>query len=213
MTRNDNSLARKAQRECCFRAMIDLSTIYICGSILSTGLIMNRSRTIISTLLITLFIASCETIPSEPPAAHPSAAPSASTPAAPSASTPNAPSGLRSIVLGDQTFSEEQFGKFVSWRCGDFHDYNRLGDTLVEVGSFANSEIKGMGFVLYDNSYSGVPALYQRKGLNLRWSWGESGSSYSFVIKPDGTGLYYDFSNTEEGELISANEVYKCIHS
>jgi hypothetical protein len=108
---------------------------------------MNRSRTIISTLLITLFIASCETIPSEPSAA-------------PSASTPAAPSGLRSIVLGDQTFSEEQFGKFVSWRCGDFHDYNSLGDTLVEVGSFANSEIKGMGFVLYDNSYSGVPVLY-----------------------------------------------------
>ena len=42
-------------------------------------------------------------------------------------------------------------------------------------------------------------------GLDLRWDWGSyyrDGSSryrYSFVIEPDGIGLYYDFSTSTDG--------------
>ena len=148
---------------------------------------MKELRVTILTLLIAVFTASCETIPS--------------------ATT----SGPRSIVLGGETFSEADFGEFTSWRCGDRNDYYGY-DTLVEVGSFSNSELEVLGFVLYDDSYSGELTMYGRKGLNLRWDWGDGGN-YAFVIEPDGTGRFYDFSSAEVGESRKANEVYKFLQS
>jgi hypothetical protein len=45
---------------------------------------------------------------------------------------------------------------------------------------------------------------------NYRWDWGPNKTDYSFVIKPDGVGLYYDFSYVQKGESIKARDVYKC---
>ena len=67
-----------------------------------------------------------------------------------------------------------------------------------------------MGFVLFDGGYSGDWAFYQRKGIEHRWDWGDDGPTYAFVIKADGTGLYYDFSNVPEGEETTAKQVCKC---
>lgn len=115
--------------------------------------------------------------------------------------------GPRSIILGAETYSEEILGKFTSWQCKDYVEYT---GTLVEVGSFDNPKLEGLGFILYDGSDSGELTNYQRKGINHRWDWGPNGSDYAFVINPDGTGLFYDFSSAPEGELVKANGVYKC---
>jgi len=117
------------------------------------------------------------------------------------------PSGPRSIILDGKTYSETDEGKFVSWRCEDF--INSSG-TLVEVGTFTNTLYSGLGFILYDGGNSGESTHYGRKGLNHRWDWGPNGADYAFIIKPDGTGLYYDFSSVPSGEQVKAKDVYKC---
>ena len=116
-------------------------------------------------------------------------------------------SGPRSIILGGKTYSETDEGKFVSWRCKDFV-YN--SGTLVEVGIFTDSKLSGLGFVLYDGGNSGELTNYQRKGINHRWDWGPNGADFAFIIKPDGTGLFYDFSSVPVGTSTKANDVYKC---
>jgi hypothetical protein len=115
--------------------------------------------------------------------------------------------GPRTIILDGQTFTEQEVGDFVSWRCVDF-SYG--GKTLVEVGMITNEGLSETGFVLYDGGYNGDLTSYQRRGLNRRWDWGPNGADYAFVLKPDGTGAFYDFSLAKKGEGISANEVYKC---
>jgi len=117
------------------------------------------------------------------------------------------PSGPRSIILNGKTFSEAELGEFVSWSCKDF--VYRSG-TLVEVGFFTNSKLSGAGFILYDGGHSGEVTSYQRKGINHRWDWGPNGTEFAFIIKPDGTGLFYDFSSVSSGNATKANDVYKC---
>jgi hypothetical protein len=53
--------------------------------------------------------------------------------------------------------------------------------------------------------------IYHVEGFNRRWDFGPKkggGYSYSFVIKPDGTGLYYDF--TQEDNAVRASMVMDC---
>ena len=144
---------------------------------------MNKLRIIAVSIVIVLFASSCSTVPSA------------------------TPSGPRSIILNGETYSETDLGKFSSWRCNDYV-YNT--DTLVEVGSFIDPDFQGSGFILYDGGYSGESTIYRRKGINHRWDWGPNGNDYAFVIKPDGTGLFYDFSPVPEGETVKADAVYKC---
>lgn len=118
--------------------------------------------------------------------------------------TPSAP---RSIILNGEKVSDTQLSKFVSWRCKDFVYGSR---TLVEVGIFTNPKLSGGGFILFDGGNSGVFANYHRQGLDRRWDWGPKGDEFAFIIKPDGTGLYYDFSSVPSGRATKANAVYKC---
>ena len=121
-------------------------------------------------------------------------------------SAPSAtPSGPRTIVLDGEAITEEDLGEFTSWYCKDFV-YG--GPTLVEVGSFGEGRI--LGFILYDGGYSGEYTFYERTGLDHRWDWGPNGTDYAFIIKPDGTGLYYDFTSVPKGETTKQNEMYKC---
>lgn len=112
----------------------------------------------------------------------------------------------RSITLGNTVYNEETSGKFICWSCRDFVDE---GKVLVEVGIFSDPKLKGAGFILYDGSDSGNAANYQRKGINHRWDWGPNENDFSFIIEPDGTGLFYDFSNAKS-KSIKANQVFKC---
>jgi len=68
-----------------------------------------------------------------------------------------------------------------------------------------------LGFVLYDGTNTGDIVIYRRDGLDRRWDWGAPGSSYSFVIETDGTGLYYDFSTADDdGFKSNADDIFKC---
>ena len=115
----------------------------------------------------------------------------------------------RTIVIGGEQYTENKIGDFISWGC---RDYDQPDSVLVEVGTFALDylELSDGGFILFDGGDAGNFTWYNREGINNRWSWGPSGHGYSFIIKPDGTGLYYDFSNVPEGETIKADDVYKC---
>lgn len=121
----------------------------------------------------------------------------------------------RVISLGDSLYSEDSTGPFVSWGCSEYGSSRPLIDLslgsriLVEIGRFAPAELSDFGFILYDGSSSGELTSYRRKGVNQRWDWGPNGE-FAFVLKPDGTGMFYDFSNAPQGETISANDVYKC---
>ena len=114
--------------------------------------------------------------------------------------------GPRTVTLDGDQYSEQALGKFSSWRCKDFV---RPAGILVEVGYFTEPLLTNLGFVLYDGGNVGSLSLYRREGLNHRWDWGQS-ANFSFIVKPDGTGLYYDFSSVPQGERIKANDVYRC---
>ncbi len=120
--------------------------------------------------------------------------------------------GPRSIILNGKAYSETDIGKFVSWRCKDFiYSSGILFDSLlVELGTFTNSKLSGSGFILYDGKYSGELTNYGRKGINHCWDWGPNGTEFAFIIKPNGTGLFYDFSSLQSGERIKADNRYKC---
>ncbi|MBW1613962.1 MAG: hypothetical protein JRJ57_08330 [Deltaproteobacteria bacterium] len=131
------------------------------------------------------------------------------------------PSGPRTIVLEGDTISEEDVGKFTCWYCKDYGGY---GSTLVEVGHFNFPDslksvlseepvlvdlIELGGFILYDGGSSGDYSIYMRTGLEHNWYWGPD-TKYQFTIKPDGTGLYYDFTTVPEGESTKPRDLYKC---
>ncbi|MCX2982241.1 hypothetical protein EYC98_15370 [Halieaceae bacterium IMCC14734] len=70
-------------------------------------------------------------------------------------------------------------------------------------------------FVLYDGTNEGELAFYSREGLDQNWYWGSLGEEdqkyrYAIVIKPDGKGLYYDFSTAKDGVKNRADDVFKC---
>lgn len=65
------------------------------------------------------------------------------------------------------------------------------------------------GYSISETDFGGVERWYAvdkynyDSFLDLRWDWGSNGYGtsykYSFVIEPDGTGLYYDFSASKDG--------------
>ena len=115
-------------------------------------------------------------------------------------------SGPRTLIIGDETISEEDVGGFTSWYCKDFISRDRI---VIEVGIFNDALMDFLGFILYDGGYTGEIAIYQRTGLEHRWDWGEN-AAYAFVLRTDGTGLYYDFTTVSEGESTKARAVYRC---
>lgn len=122
--------------------------------------------------------------------------------------------GQRSITLGGKTFTESSQGEFITWKCRDYPSGSRI---LVEVGYFANTDSSSLGFVLFDGGTTGTLTHYGRQGINRRWDWGPGendqsplGGQFAFVLKPDDTGLYYDFSVVKTGETTKAADIYTC---
>ena len=144
----------------------------------------------------------------------------------------------RSLIIGG-TEVKLNPDEFVSWKCTDYpygyktlievgrisydhlkkqmyenykndDEYNALNeDEKKEINEKANELIKMFGFIIYDGTDEGDAAFYHRRGLNHRWDWGEE-RQYSFVIKPNGIGLFYDFSTVENGMKSKADGVYEC---
>ncbi|MHC5083926.1 MAG: hypothetical protein ACYTET_08335 [Planctomycetota bacterium] len=150
-------------------------------------------RILIGSTLI-FFIAGCTTLES------PSTEPASSKP--PKPEEPR----YRTIVLNGMKYSEEEHGPFEIWECRDFHGDSK--EVLFEVGRFVG--FSQGGFILYDGGSSGDLTRYQRKGINKRWSWETTAGSFSFVLEPDGTGHYYDFTGVPEGEKIKSTDLFRC---
>jgi hypothetical protein len=115
--------------------------------------------------------------------------------------------GPRTIILDGESFSEKEAGDFKTWNC---RDISNRGPILVEVGLFSDPILKEFGFILYDGGNTGTITLYERTGLDHRWDWGPNLTDYSFILKTDGTGLYYDFTTVTKGEPTTARDLYKC---
>lgn len=112
----------------------------------------------------------------------------------------------RLLTLDGYTISESDFGGVERWYLVD-----KFGDDTTtirfQVGYFKGNNT---GFILYEDGTVGNLAYFSREGLDLRWDWGENGNHYrySFVIQPDGTGLYYDFLMSTDGTA-KARGVYQ----
>ena len=90
------------------------------------------------------------------------------------------------------------------WECRKFLDDNWksiLAKATVDSGR-ASGTITVAGVTWYTD--------YQVQGFNRRWDFGpkDHPTRYAFVIKPDGTGLYYDFETEEH--LTTASIVMEC---
>jgi hypothetical protein len=163
-----------------------------------------KTRIAVIVAVATLAFSSCLSTPSQSGTySRPEVPPpgGSTTGPAPSAN----PSGSRTLILNGEPFSEDDVGGFTAWYCKDF-SYG--GDTLVEVGFFGDPSFNGIGFILYDGGFIGEIISYRREGLDRRWDFGQWGS-YAFVIKPDGTGLYYDFTMSKDGTA-NASDIYEC---
>lgn len=105
------------------------------------------------------------------------------------------------ITLDGEQITKEELGKYTMWNCTD-RVYKK--DTLLSIG--ISHDFKDLGFILYENKMSGDSTAYAREGLNQRWDWGK----YSFILKPDGTGSYYDFTFVKSGETTKPDSWYYC---
>lgn len=113
------------------------------------------------------------------------------------ASIPNV--GSRVLYLDDEITFHEEAVEVEVWAVFDRYNDDFYSKILFQLEIIDAS--KNLGCVLYDDGTEGNVAYYSRDGMNRRWDWGSvinddgtEGSRYSFVIEPDGTGLYYDFS-------------------
>lgn len=91
---------------------------------------------------------------------------------------------------------------FTSWYCRDKY----TGNIIFEFGYFTHNSVE-LGFVLYDGTDKGAFVLYYRNGLDHRWDW----DKFSFVITPEGEGLYYDFHSVPYGEKTTPKQIYEVI--
>ena len=103
----------------------------------------------------------------------------------------------RELTLGSKSFTETDFGGVERWYVVD--KYSDDYTIRFQVGYFKERNI---GFILYEDGTVGEQTHFSRDGVDLRWDWGNyrrKGYRYTFVIEPDGTGLYYDFSTSTDG--------------
>ena len=98
------------------------------------------------------------------------------------------------------------------WRCFATNDYNKT------TALFTLTREKSLGDELAEVLVAGTAhgASFEVAGLNRRWDFGyDAGNEkflYAFIIKPDGTGLYYDFSMSPDGRA-SPRDSFKCLMS
>lgn len=110
------------------------------------------------------------------------------------------------------------------WKCFSIYD-DRKKNVLIELERYKPwSEVLGiepddplMIFGTVTAAGTTNSARFSVEGLGRRWSWdlGDDDTyDYALVIKPDGTGIYYDFTLLEDGEnTTGGSQVYDCVMS
>ncbi len=101
------------------------------------------------------------------------------------------------------------------WECFDVFDFEKEIELVQLFGLKCPEAESGIGKVTL-GGHSGLEqsGYFNIEGLAFAWRFGESESGYYdylFSIRPDGTGLYYDFSNSEVGETIQPSERFDCV--
>ena len=95
------------------------------------------------------------------------------------------------------------------WRC--FDEFANWPVTLVDL-SEATGEVTAAGQT--------HETEFEVSGINRRWDWGWSadlggalgGYRYAFLIKPDGTGIYYDFALDDDNDgFVEPRDLFKCV--
>ena len=119
---------------------------------------------------------------------------------------------LEEVIIGNAAEETSDVG---IWRClnqfnyakyavrGDFpHDkvLAALTPYSEEAGVSARVSVAGVDYA----------AVYYVQGIDRRWDFGDE-LKYTFVVRPDGSTLYYDFSRAEEGEEIPPKQTFFCV--
>ena len=98
-----------------------------------------------------------------------------------------------------------------TWRCFSLLDYERSKPALTLGRLMGGGDDHGVGEVLV----SGTAHLadFRVAGIDLRWNFGDQNDRdaypYAFVIRPDGSGTYYDFSVSDDGRA-RPSQVFEC---
>lgn len=125
------------------------------------------------------------------------------------------PYKMLTILAFFTTFSTQALGNddlpAETWKCYGLFDFGEE-TVIVELTQekISRDHTYGEGKV----SAGGIihTARFRINGLDRRWDFG-SDFDYAFIIEPDGTGRYYDFSQVESGESTGPKETYKCTSS
>lgn len=102
---------------------------------------------------------------------------------------------------GDESISEFR-------RCYSQFDFDK-NTVLVELWGNA-ADVNELGFGAVSTQGISLDAAFIFHGLDRRWIFGRD-SEFSFIITPDGSGLYYDFSNVDSGEGTKPSQIFKCV--
>ena len=101
------------------------------------------------------------------------------------------------------------------WTCYASSDF-RKATPLVSLAYYSGplDENVAMGSLEVFGAFK--PAWLRSTGLNLRWNFGDLDDDlaypYAFVLEPDGTGLYYDFSMSDDGSA-KPSQIFQCLRS
>ena len=98
-----------------------------------------------------------------------------------------------------------------NWHCYGRRDFGEKTVLVKLTRILKAGSNTGIGTV----SVAGVTyfALFKLAGFKRQWDFGKGERpNYSFVIQPDGTGGYYDFSRLKPGEGTNPHSFYKCVN-
>ena len=133
--------------------------------------------------------------------------------------------GTNQNDTGTLQLGDRNLGAYTIWEC---RDYSRGGPVVLELLR-ADTEISEMkdgardlqydtnlisgvhlGFILLDDRKEHLLAVYTRDGINHRWDWKDNkDNAFAIVIDLDGTGFYYDFSDSKDGRTTS-RDMFEC---
>ena len=101
------------------------------------------------------------------------------------------------------------------WKKWDCFATGYAGDFILTIGYIPELKKNGMavGKLFLKDSDSPIDTVYQMKGVQHNWEWVANGDTFKIVIESDGTGRYWDFSDTEDGEMVMSKESYSCTSS
>ena len=118
---------------------------------------------------------------------------------------------MMAVLLACSVQAEEKADWAEEWKCFDPYDYDKKS-VLIEAFRGKPYEIEGKwtSFGVIKAAGSTSFGVFKVLGLDRRWNWGDE---YAFVIKPNGDGLYYDFSNIEDGGTTSPSQRFNCVES